>query len=170
MPQVFIGLGSNLGDRLDYLHRAVDSLSELECTSVVKCSSVYETQPVGKTNQPDFLNMVVELRSDLNEKGLFNGLKRIEEKIGRKHGERWGPREIDLDLLYYDASVIKDAELSLPHPEIANRKFVLVPMNEIAPEFEDPAKHESIESLLMKCTDKGNVGKIDAGLFVKDKK
>jgi len=159
MAQVFIGLGSNLGGRLNYLKQALTEMAHLPSTAVITCSSVYETDPVGVKEQPIFLNVVAELDSTLIPYELFTGLKRIEREIGRTRSERWGPREIDLDLLYYGREVVNDQGLHVPHPEIANRRFVLVPMKEIAPAYFDPLRHLSIEELLHRCTDTSAVRK-----------
>jgi 2-amino-4-hydroxy-6-hydroxymethyldihydropteridine diphosphokinase len=151
--RVFIGLGSNLGDRAYYLSQALRELNTPRQIIVKKYSSVYETEPVGMKNQPSFLNMVAELESSLPAQELLVRLKGIERSIGRSHNEHWGPREIDLDLLYYGGEIINDNGLQLPHPEIANRRFVLVPMKEIASEFYDPMKRMTITDLLQLCVD-----------------
>jgi 2-amino-4-hydroxy-6-hydroxymethyldihydropteridine diphosphokinase len=164
MAQVFVGLGSNLGDRLSYLRMALSHLARLDKTSVVNCSSVYETQPVGVREQPRFLNMVVKLDSILSPYDIFCNLKDIENKLGRTHNERWGPREIDLDLLYYDNEIFNNGKLYIPHPEIVNRRFVLIPMKEIAADFIDPAKEVSIKELLMCCPDVSDVFKFDRSI------
>ncbi len=159
MARVFVGLGSNLGDRLDYVTRALEELKNLEGTVFKNCSSTYDTEPVGIKAQPQFLNMVVELDSALAPRELLQKLKGIERILGREKTERWGPREIDLDLLYYGGEVMNDADLKLPHPEIANRRFVLVPMKEIAPDFVDPLHKQTIAELLLCCPDTSAVRK-----------
>lgn len=159
MARVFIGLGSNLGDRSDFLLRALEEMKNLDATVIIRCSSMYETEPVGRKSQPQFLNMVVELESALPPRELLQKLKRAEGTLGRTQSERWGPREIDLDLLYYGGEVMNDADLKLPHPEIANRRFVLVPMKEIAPDFVDPLHKRSIAELLLSCPDTSAVRK-----------
>jgi 2-amino-4-hydroxy-6-hydroxymethyldihydropteridine diphosphokinase len=165
MSQVFVGLGSNLGERLSYLRLGLSSIAKLERTSVVNCSSVYETQPVGVKEQPQFLNMVVELDSKLVPLDIFHNMKDIENKIGRVHNERWGPREIDLDLLYYDREIFNDGKLCIPHPQIVNRRFVLVPLKEIAPEFLDPVQKVSIGELLRRCPDVSDVFKYERSTY-----
>ena len=159
MAWVYVGLGSNLGDRVQYLHQALEELKNLRHTIVKNCSHVYETEPVGVKEQPPFLNMVVELNSSMIPRELFWELKKIEQLLGRIKTERWGPREIDLDLLYYGNEVINESDLRLPHPEIANRRFDLVPMKEIAAEFLDPLHKRTITELLRYCPDMSTVRK-----------
>ncbi len=160
MVQVFIGLGSNLGDRVNYLFQALGEIAKSPQIIIKKYSSVYETEPVGKKEQPQFLNMVAELESTLLPQDLLWRLKEIEDTLGRTHTEHWGPREIDLDMLYYGSEVFNDERLQLPHPEIANRRFVLVPMKEIAGEFLDPMQCLSMKELLRRCSDTRTVRKI----------
>ncbi|HYZ92168.1 MAG TPA: 2-amino-4-hydroxy-6-hydroxymethyldihydropteridine diphosphokinase [Actinomycetota bacterium] len=130
--RAFVGLGSNVGDRLENLRRAMDELvKEVE---VIGKSSVYDTDPVGPP-QPDFLNAVVEIRTELAPRDLLSRLKSIEARIGRIQGERWGPREIDLDLLLYGDEEIDEPDLRVPHPQMWERAFVLVPLAELAPDL-----------------------------------
>jgi 2-amino-4-hydroxy-6-hydroxymethyldihydropteridine diphosphokinase len=109
--------------------------------------------------------MAVELGSVLTPLHIFQNLKDIENKVGRIHNERWGPREIDLDLLYYDNEVLNDGKLCIPHPEIVNRRFVLVPMKEIAADFLDPMQKVSIMELLRRCPDVSEVFKFDRSIY-----
>jgi 2-amino-4-hydroxy-6-hydroxymethyldihydropteridine diphosphokinase len=160
MAQVFIGLGSNLGNRTKYLEQAVQALAGQNGILIKSVSSVYETEPVGVKEQPQFLNQVVELETTIEPSDLMKQLKTIEHAIGRTETERWGPREIDLDLLYYNSIVYNDEFLRVPHPEIANRRFVLVPMKEIAPSFVDPLRKQTVEELLHHCQDTSTVRKI----------
>lgn len=129
--RVFVGLGSNLGDRVAYLKAAVAALRASPGVEVARTSSIYETDPVGVEDQPMFLNAVAELRSDLAPGDLLGRLKQIEVEVGRMPGEHWGPREIDLDLLLYGDEMIDDGDLEVPHPEMGHRSFVLVPLLEI---------------------------------------
>ncbi len=134
LVRTFVGLGSNVGDRLEKLRRAVAELrNEVE---VVCASSVYDTDPVGPP-QPNFLNAVVEVRTSLGPRDLLGVLKSIEARVGRSVGARWGPREIDLDLLLYGDEQIDEPDLRVPHPEMWERGFVLVPLREIAPDLVD---------------------------------
>jgi 2-amino-4-hydroxy-6-hydroxymethyldihydropteridine diphosphokinase len=136
--RVFVGLGSNLGDRLANLKAAVAGLRATSGVESVRTSSVYETDPVGVEDQPMFLNAVAELRAEPGPRDLLARLKEIEAGIGRTPGQRWGPREIDLDLLMYGEQVIEEGDLELPHPEMAHRSFVLVPLLEIDREIVIP--------------------------------
>ncbi|MGB2867983.1 MAG: 2-amino-4-hydroxy-6-hydroxymethyldihydropteridine diphosphokinase [Bacteroidota bacterium] len=159
MGRVFVGLGSNLGDRLHFLERAVSALEMLPGFRLLKRSFIYETEPVGLTEQPEFLNMVVELATSLPARELLKELKSVEQTLGRTATKRWGPREIDLDLLYHGDTVLDEDGFHIPHQEIPNRKFVLVPLNEIAPDFLDPRRKTAIATLLRQCKDTSKVQK-----------
>jgi 2-amino-4-hydroxy-6-hydroxymethyldihydropteridine diphosphokinase len=157
--RVFVGLGSNVGDRLAFLRAAVQHLSSLPDTEVVGASSVYETEPVGKKDQSDFLNAVVELRSGLELLTIHKACKLIETKVGRTIRERWGPREIDIDLLYVGDLRFESPELTVPHPEIVHRRFVLVGLSEIAGRFVDPIRKMTMAQLLASCRDQSLIAK-----------
>jgi 2-amino-4-hydroxy-6-hydroxymethyldihydropteridine diphosphokinase len=157
MHRVMVGLGSNLGDRLGFLQKAVGQLERTPGVSIISISSVYETEPVGVKNQPHFLNAAAELSCLMSASQVYERLKEIERSIGRTIGERWGPREIDLDLLYFDDAVIETPSFIVPHRETSNRRFVLVPLSEIAADFVDPVKQMPVRSLLESCTDMGEV-------------
>lgn len=133
----FLGLGANLGDRLSNLQAAVDLLAVREGIRVLRSSRVYETAPVGPP-QPDFLNAVLEVRTSLPPRGLLRACLEVEAVLGRVRGERWAPRPIDVDLLAYGAERIAEEDLEVPHPRLAERAFVLVPLLEIAPDLELP--------------------------------
>ncbi len=157
--RVFLGLGSNMGDRLGFLCAAVRHLSSLPETEFIAASSVYETEPVGKKDQADFLNAVVELWSGLELLAIYKECKMIEKKVGRTIRERWGPREIDIDLLYVDGLRFESEEVKVPHPEIANRRFVLVGLAEIDGQFIDPIRKKTMAQLLTSCPDRSVVTK-----------
>ncbi len=159
VPQIFVGLGSNVGDRFAFLQRAVGELARLERTKVGACSSVYETEPVGVKNQREFLNMVVQLETSLAPRELVLLLKSIELSLGRQATAKWGPREIDLDLLYYGDAVITEETLRIPHAELSHRRFVLVPLKEIAENFLDPLRKLTVGELLRVCSDTSSVRK-----------
>jgi 2-amino-4-hydroxy-6-hydroxymethyldihydropteridine diphosphokinase len=143
---VFIGLGSNIEPRLDYLKASIKELRMLG--AIVGISSVYETAPVGDVPQHDYLNAVLELHTPLGPLELITRLKALEKSIGRKERPRWHEREIDLDLLFYGDLMLDSTVLRLPHPEIQHRAFVLVPMCEIAPYFQHPVLKKSVSELL----------------------
>jgi 2-amino-4-hydroxy-6-hydroxymethyldihydropteridine diphosphokinase len=154
---VFIGLGSNLGDRAARLISAAREVKAIEGVKYVWSSSVYETDAYGKTDQPKFLNAVLQLETSLNPQALLRELKEIEKRQGRTSGERWGPREIDLDILLYDGFVFQDDFVVVPHPDLEHRKFALVPLREIAPDLVHPVNGMTMEELLSACSDGGRV-------------
>jgi 2-amino-4-hydroxy-6-hydroxymethyldihydropteridine diphosphokinase len=133
MPRAWIGLGSNLGDRLGHIRRALGLIEGLPETALAAVSSVYDTAPWGRTDQPRFLNAVAEVTTGLEPVRLLEELLAIEDRCGRVRRDRWGPRTIDLDLLVYDGVEISSGVLEVPHPRLAERAFVLVPLAEIAP-------------------------------------
>lgn len=133
VERVFVGVGSNVGRRLIFLRRAARALDQLPGVKIVRFSPVYETSPVGP-RQRDFLNGVLELRSSLGPDELFQHMKRIENELGRRRRGRWGPREIDLDLLFFGDRRSRGA-LTLPHPRWKERKFVVWPLADIASTF-----------------------------------
>lgn len=130
MTRAFLGMGSNLGDRARHLRDAVASLRD-----VVAVSSVYETDPVGGPEQAPFLNLVVELDTVLDGRGLLAECRRLEAAGGRVRQERWGPRTLDVDVLWVDGEEAADDELVLPHPRMWARRFVLAPLAELAPDL-----------------------------------
>lgn len=137
--KVYLGLGSNRGEKLKYLKLAVDRINGEEKCNVLKCSSVYETEPYGKTDQPNFLNAVIMISTEFQLEELLEFVKLIEIEVGRSEFEKWGPREIDIDILLYDDMVFADHHLSVPHIELTERDFVLKPILEIDPEITHPA-------------------------------
>lgn len=143
---VHLGLGSNLGDRGHHLRCALGELRSLMQVEAV--SRVYETEPVGFLDQPDFWNLVVRARASLEPKVLFERLKQIEIGLGRRPAFRNAPRIIDIDLLAYDDLVLHTSELELPHPRLHERTFVLYPLAEVSPEFRHPESGRSLPELL----------------------
>lgn len=137
MTTAFVGLGSNLGDREGYLLAALRAMPACGL-AVDAVSSVYETDPLGPP-QPDYLNAVAKVSTGLPAREVLAALKAIEAQLGREHTERWGPREIDLDLLLYGDEMIDTDDLCVPHPEMTKRSFVLVPLLEIAPDLDLPS-------------------------------
>ncbi|MFT3868123.1 MAG: 2-amino-4-hydroxy-6-hydroxymethyldihydropteridine diphosphokinase [Nibricoccus sp.] len=131
--KAYLALGGNLGDRREYLSAAVRALNSEPGLRVEKISSVYETAPVGVVDQPNFYNLVIEIATTLTPHELLAHCLAIEKKLGRVRAERWGPRTIDLDVLWYENVALEDSSLTLPHPRMKERAFVLVPLAEIAP-------------------------------------
>jgi 2-amino-4-hydroxy-6-hydroxymethyldihydropteridine diphosphokinase len=170
MAKVYLGLGSNKGDRLSLLKSALRGVAKLNRTFISSVSSVYETEPVGKKDQSEFLNAVAEVETILSPQDLLRELKRIEQELGRADRIRWGPREIDIDILYYDGLVLNEDALKIPHGEIMNRRFVLIPLNEIAQEFFDPVRKLSIADLLRFCSDTSTVRRTKFSLAADGKK
>ncbi|MCX6151686.1 MAG: 2-amino-4-hydroxy-6-hydroxymethyldihydropteridine diphosphokinase [Ignavibacteriales bacterium] len=142
---IFLGLGSNKGDRLEFIKTAIRKIREDKESRIVAISSVYESEPYGNKSQNCFLNAVVKIKSERSLTSLCQWIKNLEKEIGRIPGEKWGPREIDIDLLFFSNLIHKDDCLQIPHKEILMRDFVVVPMQEIVPEFEHP-----IEKIKMK--------------------
>ncbi|MBD3387029.1 2-amino-4-hydroxy-6-hydroxymethyldihydropteridine diphosphokinase [candidate division KSB1 bacterium] len=155
--RVFLSLGSNLGERIDYLTQAVFKLKRVENIQLVQTSAVYETEPVGYKAQNHFLNIVVELNTTFTVRQLFRATQNIENSLGRQRFEKWGPRTIDIDILFYNAQVISSTDLTVPHPEFKNRMFVLKPLSEIAAEYVPPLHSDTIYVLYKKCNDKSAV-------------
>ena len=157
--RVFIGLGSNIGDRARFLNLAAGELARVAGTSVVWFSSVYETEPFGITDQPRFLNAAGEIETTLTPSELLRELKAIEVRVGRTQGDHWGPREIDLDILLYEGVVYRDDAVTVPHPGLEERRFVLVPLREIAPDVVHPVSGMTITELASACPPGGRVVK-----------
>ncbi len=151
MSKVFIGLGSNVGTRTAYLMKAVQALSTVDGIQLKALSNVYETAPWGDTDQPIFLNAALCLETDILPEVLLKIAKQIEHDIGRTPTHRWGPRQIDIDLLFYGNTQSRTETLTLPHPEILNRSFVLVPLLNILME---PGLKRSLSDALDKLPGK----------------
>lgn len=145
----YIALGSNLGDRRNYLEQALGQIDERESISVVQVSPIIETTPVGPVKQGNFLNAVAEVATDLDAFALLDELLRIETRLGRIRREKWGPRTIDLDILLYDDLIIDDARLSVPHPHLVERVFALEPLASIAPDLIHPVIGTTIAEILL---------------------
>jgi len=144
----YIALGSNMGDRKEYLDRALNMLAETPGVEVVSVSSYLETEPVGYVDQPAFLNAAASVDTTLSAHDLLSVCLGIEDALGRVRGVRWGPRTIDLDVLMYGDEVIDTPELVVPHPLMHERRFVLEPLCEIAPEAVHPVLSRSVKQLL----------------------
>ncbi|AHM57006.1 2-amino-4-hydroxy-6-hydroxymethyldihydropteridine pyrophosphokinase FolK [Peptoclostridium acidaminophilum DSM 3953] len=153
MTSACISLGSNMGERLSNLKAAVDMVAGLETTALTAESAVYETEPWGLKDQDSFLNMCIKIETELSPKELLKKLQEIELGLGRKRLIRWGPRTIDLDILIYDDVQMDDEELTLPHPRITERAFVLMPLLEIAGDIIINGRH--LSSWLEDISDQG---------------
>jgi 2-amino-4-hydroxy-6-hydroxymethyldihydropteridine diphosphokinase len=157
MIDVFLLLGSNLGDRKLLLFEAIKHI-ETEVGPVLQASSVYETQSWGKTDAPDYLNQVLMLQTEIPAREVLRKILAIELSMGRRREEKWGSRTIDIDILFYGDVVIDEPDLKVPHPEMHKRRFTLEPLAELVPEFEHPLikknilqlKNELIDNLVVK--------------------
>ncbi|HWZ03230.1 MAG TPA: 2-amino-4-hydroxy-6-hydroxymethyldihydropteridine diphosphokinase [Mucilaginibacter sp.] len=159
MHEVFLLLGSNLGDRQLFLKQAIEYI-KTEIAPVIKISSVYETQSWGKTDAPDYLNQVVALKTSLAPQVVLQKALDIENKLGRHREEKWGSRTIDIDILFYDQQIINAPGLIIPHPELQKRRFTIEPLAEIAPDWMHPILKKNILQLKNELIDELNVKKI----------
>lgn len=165
MPRVFLGLGSNKGDRLHFLQEAFARLALVHGAETKAWSGIYETSPYGFRDQGDFLNAVVEILTDLEPAALHAEIRMIESLVGRTPSIRWGPREIDIDLLLYGSALMETRSLVIPHPGLAERRFVLEPLAEIAPDVVDPRSGKAVRVLLEECPDRGTVVRTSCALI-----
>lgn len=157
---VYLSLGANLGDRLHQLTRAVELLQETGALVDVACSSVYETEPVEFTAQPEFLNLVCRGLSCLTPWSLLEVCRQVELGLGRTETVPKGPRTIDIDVLLYGQHIVTSPDLSIPHPAMYRRRFVLMPLAELDPEVLDPVTGRNASELLAECLDPGRVVRI----------
>ncbi len=152
MHITYLLLGSNLGNRMKYIASAISEI-EIKLGNISRRSSLYQTASWGKHDQPDFINQVIELKTSLEPKDLLSGILGIESDFGRKRIEKWGSRTIDIDILLYDDQIVNEPELIIPHPYLAFRRFCLMPLCEIAPEFIHPVLKKNIQELLFELSD-----------------
>lgn len=150
---IVLSLGSNIGDRLTHLENALQKLNEQPDILVFDKSSVYETQPLEDPDQDLFLNIVVAARTKLSPRELLQTVKQLEKDLGRKKRREKGPREIDIDIIFYGDQVIDEPDLKIPHERFHERKFVLVPLSHMIPGFISPIHDKTIANLLKECPD-----------------
>lgn len=157
---VFIELGGNMGNKLQLINSAKKLLINLQCKISIQ-SSIYETPPWGFSATNNFYNQIVQIETEFTHYELINELQKIEKKLGRVRGdERYESRPMDMDIIFFNNLIINEQYLTIPHPRLHLRKFVLIPMNEIAPYFIHPVLNTSISELLAKCTDESECKKI----------
>ncbi|MCC7402103.1 MAG: 2-amino-4-hydroxy-6-hydroxymethyldihydropteridine diphosphokinase [Chitinophagaceae bacterium] len=158
MNKAYLLTGTNLGDRLKNIMNAAQNIQD-QCGTIALRSSIYKTAAWGNTDQPDFLNQVLELNTALTARHLLKHLQQIEQQMGRIRTEKYGPRIIDIDILFFNDAHYRLGFLKIPHPEIQNRRFVLVPMTEIAPMLFHPVLKKTMSELLKDCSDQLEVRK-----------
>ena len=155
---LFLSLGGNLGNTREIFEGAYPHI-EKKIGKIAVYSSIYQTEAWGPIPQADFLNQVLLVTTTLKPEACLTELLEIERQFGRERKERWGPRTLDLDILFYGDVIIAASDLSIPHPRIAERKFILTPLAEIAPLFEDPTSRKSMTALLAACADESQVNR-----------
>ncbi len=148
---VFLALGSNIEPRETFLLNAFNRLTELG--NIIAVAPLYESLPYGESNQSNFLNTALQMRCDLSPHELLMSLKNIERQLGRQNRYRWGPREIDLDIIFYGNLILHTPELQIPHSDYQNRRFVLQPLTDIAPDFVPPDSGKPLRQMLLECAD-----------------
>lgn len=154
MKTAYLCLGSNMGERISFIENAISSIDKISRTEFVKSSKVYETEPWGVTSENNYLNCVAEIKTGLSAENLLSEIKQLEKKLGRTESRKWSDREIDIDILFYGNEIIRNEFVIIPHILIEKRKFVLVPLNEIAPALIHPESGKSVSELLKKTDDK----------------
>lgn len=162
MSTAYLLIGGNLQNRKENLSKAIELINE-QCGTLTTFSSVYETAAWGMTEQPSFLNQALKITTSLNARQLMRKILKIEKMMGRVRNGKFGPRTIDIDILFYENEIYDLPFLKIPHPELQNRRFVLVPLAEIDPEIQHPVLGKTIAELLEECPDNLEVKKYNAG-------
>jgi len=156
----YIGIGSNLGDKIHHCEKAISSILKIDRHKLLAKSSLFKTQPIGYTSQDWFVNGVIKIETDLEAPELLRTLKTIESQLGRIETFRWGPRTIDLDILFFDDTEIHAGGLRIPHPLIQDRQFVLIPLAEIDPTLVHPVLRKTVQELLNNLKEDQRVEKL----------
>lgn len=162
MARIFLLTGSNLGNRLEFLQTAKTELQN-RVGKLFRESSIYETAAWGKTDQADFLNQILELETELPPLEVLKINQEIEKEAGRNRKEKWGARQLDIDILFYEDKILETPELTIPHPQLHNRRFTLMPLAEIAPDLIHPVFKKTVAELLKNCPDE-----LEAKIFNED--
>jgi len=163
--KAFVGIGSNIGDRMGNCLKAISMINDVDGCSVIKRSSFYRTEPIGYKDQNWFVNCIILVETKFSPYELLMQLQEIEKSMGREKGIKWGPRLIDLDIIMYDNLIMDNGKLTIPHPLMHKRRFVLIPMNEIAPSVIHPVLNKTIKEILNSLSEDGQ-----AVFLVRDKR
>ena len=156
----YIGIGSNVGDKVRQCERGISEILKLDRHRLLARSSLYKTQPIGYSEQDWFINLVIKVETEMDAPALLSSLKKIETRLGRMKTLRWGPRSIDLDILFFNDYKIQTDELTVPHPLIQDRQFVLVPLAEIDPDLTHPVLKETVQQLLERLREDQGVERV----------
>lgn len=161
MNKVYLLLGGNAGDRLQYLNSAMAQIVQ-NCGTITHRSHIYETAAWGLTEQPDFLNMVIQVATELPPTEVLQAIQSIENNLGRQRDVKWGQRTLDIDILFYNLNIVNTPELQIPHPHMQDRLFVLMPLAELAPELKHPVLQKTTTELLAACPDQSAICRLQS--------